>query len=202
MAEQNLKKKQTKKKIYQALIKLSKTKFIRDVTVSELCRTAAINRSTFYLHYQDIDDLILELGEGNIHFFVESVKDKKLSPSTIDLSGNQTIFIDYKDLVETIKHAENEKEVVMMLLGKHGDPHFATELKNAIRDLLSYFLQDYYPQLKSKFPNVPDDYLAIILFDTSAEIILYWMEKGMQETPEKISEIISAARIVGPISLL
>lgn len=184
------------------MIKLSKTKFIRDVTVSELCRTAAINRSTFYLHYQDIDDLILELGEGNIHFFVESVKDKKISPSTIDLSGNQTIFIDYKDLVETIKHAENEKEVVMMLLGKHGDPHFATELKNAIRDLLSYFLQDYYPQLKSKFPNVPDDYLAIILFDTSAEIILYWMEKGMQETPEKISEIISAARIVGPISLL
>ncbi|MGX7351745.1 TetR/AcrR family transcriptional regulator [Enterococcus canis] len=202
MAEQNFKKNQTKKKIYQALIKLSKIKFIRDVTVSELCRTASINRSTFYLHYQDIDDLILELRERNIYFFIESVKDKKLYPSSIDLSGNQTVFIDYKDLVEAIKHAENEKEVVMMLLGKHGDPHFATELKNAIRELLSYFLQDYYPQLKSKFPDVPEDYLSIILFDTSAEIILYWMEKGMEESPEKISEIISSARIVGPLSLL
>jgi hypothetical protein len=31
---------------------------------------------------------------------------------------------------------------------------------------------------------------------------MHWMEKGMEESPETISAIISSARIVGPLTLL
>lgn len=202
MAELNTKKAKTKQKIYQALIQLSKHKPVREVTVSEICRTASINRSTFYLHYQDISDLISEFRQTNIYDFIDSVKEKKLHPRTIDLSDSPTTFIDYEDLVKTIQHAQTEKDIVSMLLGKNGDPDFVNELKSAIRNLIAYLLKDHYPQLQANFPDVPEDYLEIILFDPSAEIIMHWMEKGMEESPETISVIISSARIVGPLTLL
>ena len=43
-----------------ALISLLKTKPLDYITVSEICSTAKVNRSTFYLHYDNIGDLLNE----------------------------------------------------------------------------------------------------------------------------------------------
>lgn len=44
----------------EALIYLLEKKEIRYITVKEICQKAGVNRSTFYLHYETIDDLIEE----------------------------------------------------------------------------------------------------------------------------------------------
>lgn len=46
----------TKQAIHSALSKLLLDKDIKDITIRELCETADINKSTFYLHYKDIYD--------------------------------------------------------------------------------------------------------------------------------------------------
>ena len=43
-----------------ALISLLKKKPFEYITVSEICETASVNRSTFYLHYETIIDLLDE----------------------------------------------------------------------------------------------------------------------------------------------
>ena len=50
----------TKKNIYMAFFRLVQTKAIDDITVSELARTADIDRKTFYLHYQTVQDVFVE----------------------------------------------------------------------------------------------------------------------------------------------
>ena len=32
-----------------------------DITITQICETANINRSTFYSHYDDINDLIIKI---------------------------------------------------------------------------------------------------------------------------------------------
>lgn len=44
----------------QALIELLNKKDIEFITVKEICQKAGVNRSTFYLHYESIDDLVDE----------------------------------------------------------------------------------------------------------------------------------------------
>ncbi len=53
----------TKNSIYQAFFRLVQTKAIDDITVSELARMANIDRKTFYLHYQTVQDVFLEFKE-------------------------------------------------------------------------------------------------------------------------------------------
>lgn len=47
----------TKKKLQDGLIDLLKQNSILDISVSELCRTANVDRNTFYSHYSNISEL-------------------------------------------------------------------------------------------------------------------------------------------------
>lgn len=44
----------------EALIYLLDKKDIDYITIKEICEKAGVNRSTFYLHYESIDDLLEE----------------------------------------------------------------------------------------------------------------------------------------------
>ena len=47
----------------EALISLLEKKDLEFITVKEICETAGVNRSTFYLHYETISDLMNETDE-------------------------------------------------------------------------------------------------------------------------------------------
>ncbi len=48
----------TKIAMVQAAIQLSKSKSIKDITVSDICRVAQVDRHTFYYHFIDKYDLV------------------------------------------------------------------------------------------------------------------------------------------------
>lgn len=50
----------TKKVIRQALFQLLENKALSQITVTELCQVAKINRRTFYIHYERIKDVMDE----------------------------------------------------------------------------------------------------------------------------------------------
>lgn len=57
----NLRYKMSSEKIENAFLKLLENKQYDDITINQICKTANINRSTFYLHYHDINDLIIKI---------------------------------------------------------------------------------------------------------------------------------------------
>ena len=50
----------TKKMIYTALVELMKEKTFEEIKVSDICEKALINRSTFYAHYEDKYELLID----------------------------------------------------------------------------------------------------------------------------------------------
>ena len=59
--KENRKITQTKQSLAIALLQLLTTKDINSIDVSELCKLAKINRTTFYKHYSNINDVLDEL---------------------------------------------------------------------------------------------------------------------------------------------
>ncbi len=51
----------TKKKLKSSVLQLLKKKNLEEITVKELCDTANINRSTFYVHYGNVVDVFEEI---------------------------------------------------------------------------------------------------------------------------------------------
>lgn len=53
----------------EALIYLLNDKDYDYITIKEICKKAGVNRSTFYLHYENIDDLLKESVDWMINDF-------------------------------------------------------------------------------------------------------------------------------------
>ena len=59
----------TAKKMDQAFLSLLEKKDFEYITVKEICECAGVNRSTFYLHYETLADLLAESVQNiNAHF--------------------------------------------------------------------------------------------------------------------------------------
>lgn len=63
----------------KALISLLEEKDIEYITIKELCNKASVNRSTFYLHYDNINDLVDEtmdyINNEFLKYFNENTRD-------------------------------------------------------------------------------------------------------------------------------
>ena len=61
----------TATKFDQALLYLLEKKPFEYITVSEICKKADVNRSTFYLHYENTQDLLIETTQYVLKNFYE-----------------------------------------------------------------------------------------------------------------------------------
>lgn len=58
----------TKNALREAMIELITEKPLTSITVKDVCARADINRSTFYLHYKDVDSLLVEVEDYAIDY--------------------------------------------------------------------------------------------------------------------------------------
>lgn len=63
----------TKQALRDAFVKLLKTQSLNDITVAELCRTANIDRRTFYNHYNNVNEIIDEIDDIALQILEDAV---------------------------------------------------------------------------------------------------------------------------------
>ena len=66
----------------EALLLLLEKKDYEFITVKEICAKAGVNRSTFYLHYESIDDLLNETLEMVSNKFFSTFDHKVINPKS------------------------------------------------------------------------------------------------------------------------
>ncbi|MGM9671809.1 MAG: TetR/AcrR family transcriptional regulator [Oscillospiraceae bacterium] len=113
--DQNRNVRRTKQRIRQAFITLAQDKPFARITVQEITALADINRSTFYLHYCDIFDLVDQLEQELLDQIVGAL-------SQIRRDGHVEGEYPYHRAAYDI--LEQNMDVCAVLLGKNGDIRF------------------------------------------------------------------------------
>ena len=75
----------TKSQLKTGLAQLMREKSIREITVKELVDAVDINRSTFYLHYTDIYQMLQKIEEDAMQNITEVMKKYPIDPDNSDL---------------------------------------------------------------------------------------------------------------------
>ena len=101
----------TAKKMNDALITLLETKEYEYITIKEICHIAKVNRSTFYLHYSNMNDLLEETIESlnlsfNSHFKSKENESTIISKENIEdlLLINDDHLIPYLNFIKENKN--------------------------------------------------------------------------------------------------
>ena len=99
------------KKMNDALIALLETKEYEYITIKEICHIANVNRSTFYLHYSNMNDLLEETIESlnlsfNSHFKSKENESTIISKENIEdlLLINDDHLIPYLNFIKENKN--------------------------------------------------------------------------------------------------
>ena len=96
-----------------ALISLLKNKTFEYITIRELCETAGVNRSTFYLHYSNIGDLLDETTRYLLDNFLSyfSNETKTIAFNISSCESDELIFVCDKYLAPYLTYIKENREV-------------------------------------------------------------------------------------------
>jgi AcrR family transcriptional regulator len=101
----------TKKILFNSLLNLMKIKNFEKIKISEICEESLVNRSTFYAHYDDKYELLIDLFE-----------ERKLSLLKV-LEDNENKVFSKEYLMELlsilIDHIEENKEIYSAILANN-----------------------------------------------------------------------------------
>ena len=86
-------------KMDDALVALLEQNEFSDISITDICEKAGVNRSTFYAHYDNLYDLLKETQENAITVFFDSLN-SGIGPSDFSkMSADELIFISPQYLV-------------------------------------------------------------------------------------------------------
>lgn len=165
----------TKRMLRAALAKLMAEKSVNRITVRELTDIVDINRATFYAHYTDIYDLV-EQTEKEIYENLQEL----LNQHALDYDG-----IDIRPLLRALfQFIANDAEMGFALLCRHGDVAFFQRIQALVGDYFKAQWQRFNSDADSRWRQP-----FIFVLSGCTGMMQYWLEHGMQETPEELADL-------------
>ena len=129
----------TKAQLRAGLARLMQKKSIKEITVKELVEEVDINRSTFYLHYTDIYQMLESIEAELMDEVSHLVEDYPLDPL-----NNKESSYPFIEQIFTI--LDNNKDICIALLGKNGDMAFVSRIEKLIADTVLHRLSIRLPK--------------------------------------------------------
>ena len=170
-----------------ALISLLKKKPFDYITVSEICQEAGVNRSTFYLHYETIGDLLAETTRYLLDDFLAyfSTDTKAIALNLADCELSDLIFICDKYLSPYLSYVKDHKEIFGTALLYNQTLGFEDVYKRMFDNIFNPILE--------RFQYTPSNrqYVMMYYLNGINAIILEWLRNGCDKSIQEISEIIS-----------
>lgn len=173
-------------KFDEALLLLLKKKPLDYITVSELCEEAGVNRSTFYLHYENIGDLLEETIRYVLDKFLSyfPVEEQAVTHRFNDAAITELNFVDAKYLYPYLSFIKENRHVFSTVLSRpvtfRFEQLFEKLFDNVFNPILDRF---HYPQDERK-------YVMMFYLNGLTAIIVQWLKDGCCKSISDVSEII------------
>ena len=165
----NKRRRESKERMEKVFIELMQTHELDEISVTEICKRADVNRTTFYANYDDVYDLANKV----LHSLMSQVDDLYFEEVANGFNSN-----DFSKLLWNIY----ENQIFYKTCFKLGIGKFPIQR-----------IQRYDMELAEKyFHGSHVDYHIEYFRAGFNRVIEMWLERGCPETPEEINDIIHA----------
>lgn len=166
----------TRNAIFEAFIQLLSERDYTQITVGQIIERADVGRATFYAHFETREFLLKELcQELFAHVFEPTHGHSELfhcdAPSSVFLHLFQHL-------------RRNDNNILRLLRGRNDElflGYFKENLTRSVKDQLPLFAH-------RKDARLPEDFWLDHICATFVETVRWWIENGLTQTPEQITE--------------
>jgi AcrR family transcriptional regulator len=172
-------------KMHNALITLLNKKDFELITVKEICELAEVNRSTFYLHYDNSYDLLKETIEAVYKDFFSRFSDDGYREINLKEKSDEELFLITPNyLMPYLEFVEDNRKLFFIMYEKN-------EMIGADKTYEKWFKEIFGPIL-TRFGVSQEEQPFIMIFYLKGiiGIINEWLARDCKESKETIISII------------
>lgn len=159
----------SKEMFKNAIISLLSEDFtISNLTVQRVAAKAGLNRTTFYLHYHDVQDLLTQINDE----ILNELSDK------INALIHAKVLSEKQQLIQLLDYLYTQRNYLFTLFNVS---QFEEQLFLFLKELVE-------TRRKNTKDELPADYVAIDIKTASlVGIIMWWIKKGMHFSSDYIA---------------
>ncbi len=167
----------TRELLRNTLVRLIREKDYDEITIQDITNRANLGRTTFYLHYQSKDDLLLDHHAD----FTTSLNLSQLSREQLLSATPQTEMI-------TFLHRFSEGKFIYLAIRNAKDFHVIMRgIREQMTNVLAASLEAAYPDTP---PTIPLPVLATYIVGAQLGLVDWWLTNHTGYTPQDIAAIL------------
>lgn len=172
----------TKRSLRQSLFKLIEEKNINQITVTELTDLADVNRSTFYLYYSDVPDMMEKI-QNEIYDIVTRTAINKVS----EFNCAEDF---YTYIVGILKLCKENYEIFRFVTRNECNNGLAQRIQLSVRNVV--------PDSEKGFScDDPRYYLTTFALSGAVAVILEWINDGIRISCEDLAKFLASTYCFG-----
>ena len=164
----------TKDLLADSLKNLMKKKPLNKITVQEIVNSCTLNRRTFYYHFKDIYDLLEWIY-------------KKEAVAELQKHANYNTW--QEGVLNLFLYIQDNKEMCLCAFHSLGRAHLENFLYSVTYQLVQHVVdtQTGERHIDEKYKHFLANFYTIAFLG----LVIQWMQNGMKEQPEKVTEDLS-----------
>ena len=176
----------TATKMDQAFLELLEKKDFSYITVKEICAKAGVNRSTFYLHYETVEDLLSERVEYmNEQFLSHMKQDTEVFMTRIkECPVEQLYLVTPKYLKPYLSYIQEHKRIFYTAITKASTLRLDDSYNRMFRHVFTPILDRY------QVPVEDRRYMMAFYIQGMMAIITEWLKDDCKDSMEHIMAVI------------
>ncbi|GAP02941.1 TetR family transcriptional regulator [Fructobacillus pseudoficulneus] len=169
--------------IRQTFLELLKKKDFHKISVQEIILNAEINRSTFYAHFLDKDDLMETIQVDLLNDTIGALPDMAIdSFDKSDIFKHRAAYL--------VQKLYQNRELASLMLSKHAEHSFENRMVERAK-------KEFFNTTDGVKLAIPSKYALNILTGTVTNMIITWIRSDYEESTEEFTRII--IRVVPPM---
>ena len=172
----------TAAKMDKAFLRLLEKKDFAYITVKELCEAAGVNRSTFYLHYETMGDLLAECTQYLNEQFLAYMKHDSASfiAKLHDCPLDELYLVTPEYLTPYLSYIKEDQRLFRTSLENAGALHLKDSYAGLLRHVIMPILDRY------GVPEADRRYLVAFCINGLMAIITEWLKNSCTDSIEHI----------------
>ena len=171
----------------EALITLLEKKDFEYITIKEICETAGVNRSTFYLHYENTSDLLKETTRYIIdkHLAYYEIDEKRISLQFEACKREALLFITDAYLVPYLTFIKDNQRLFKVAIKQFHSMH--------MDDVYHQMFEHIFSPILARFcvPETERAYVMKFYLTGVFAIVMEWLDKNCSDDMETVIKVIT-----------
>lgn len=174
-------------KMDDALITLLEKKDFEYITIKEICDVAGVNRSTFYLHYENTSDLLKETTRYIIdkHLAYYSAETASISLRYETCERSELFFITAEYLTPYLTFIKENQRIFKVAIKQFDSMNFGEVYTKMYAHIFNPILSRF------KVPEKERAYIMKFYLTGIFAIVMEWLDKGCADDINAVVKIIT-----------